>query len=69
MDLFADSREFEKFQNEINEIYCTATVSLQKNDERTILGYYGFLHDVTEQKTTLDTLRRGEANIVKWLRN
>lgn len=45
---------------EENEIYCTATVSPRKNDKWAILGYYGFLHDVTEQKKILETLKRSE---------
>jgi PAS domain S-box-containing protein len=57
--------EIKFLDKEKNEIYCTATVSLRINDEGTILGYYGFLNDVTEHKKTLDALRGSEAKYRK----
>jgi PAS domain S-box-containing protein len=86
-DLFANSGEFEKFKDEINEkeqlknyeikfldkekneIYCTAAVSLRKSDNGSILGYYGFLHDVTEHKKALYALRRSEDKYRKMVGN
>lgn len=43
-----------------NEINCKGNISLRKTSDETLLGYYGILHDITEQKRAMDALKRSE---------
>jgi len=43
-----------------NEINCKGNISLRKTSDETLSGYYGILHDVTEQKNAMNALKRSE---------
>ena len=43
-----------------NEINFKGNISLRKTSDGKILGYYGILRDITEQKKSMDALKRSE---------